>query len=85
MPYSRTGMRRVTIVTPLPAPATYTERAGAAVGRRAEVAAMLDRALLILGAVLLLATLLLERPTPMAIAPREVQRAASGDTVPNLE
>lgn len=46
---------------------------------------MLDRALLVLGAALLLATLLLERPTPMAIAPREVQRAASGDTVPNLE
>lgn len=46
---------------------------------------MLDRALLILGAVLLLATLLLERPTPMAIAPREVQSAASGESAPNLE
>lgn len=38
---------------------------------------MLDRALLILAAVLLLATLLLERPTPMAIAPREVQSVSS--------
>lgn len=40
---------------------------------------MLDRVLLILGAVLLLAALLLERPTPMAIAPREVQRASSSE------
>jgi hypothetical protein len=53
-------------------------RSAAAV-RRAEIAAMLDRALLILGAVLLLATLLLERPTPMAIAPREVQSVSSGE------
>jgi hypothetical protein len=45
--------------------------------RRVETAAMLDRVLLILGAVLLLAALLLERPTPMAIAPREVQSASS--------
>ncbi|MCX8099625.1 MAG: hypothetical protein RMK81_02810 [Geminicoccaceae bacterium] len=41
---------------------------------------MLDRVLLILGAVLLLAALLLERPTPMAIAPREVHDSASSAT-----
>jgi|GEM_PF-6797711 len=38
---------------------------------------MIDRVLLILAAVLLLATLVLERPTPMAIAPREVQSVSS--------
>lgn len=34
---------------------------------------MVQRVILILAAVLLAATLLLERPTPMAIAPREAQ------------
>lgn len=41
---------------------------------------MVQRAILILGAVLLATLLLLERPTPMAIAPREAQSpiAAAG-------
>ena len=50
--------------------------------RPAEVAAVLDRVLLILAGVLLLAALLLERPTPMAIAPREVQSATSAEPAP---
>lgn len=46
---------------------------------------MIDRALLILGAALLLATLLLERPTPMAIAPREVQSVSSSEAPARLQ
>ncbi|BCX19157.1 MAG: hypothetical protein KatS3mg117_2839 [Geminicoccaceae bacterium] len=46
---------------------------------------MLDRVLLILGAVLLLAALLLERSTPMAIAPREVQTTSSSEAPPSWQ
>ncbi len=42
---------------------------------------MVQRVILILAAVLLAATLLLERPTPMAIAPREAQ-GSSGPATP---
>lgn len=41
---------------------------------------MVQRVILILAAVLLAATMLLERPTPMAIAPREAQGSASAPT-----
>lgn len=41
---------------------------------------MVQRVILILGAVLLVAMALLERPTPMAIAPREAQSPAARPT-----